>query len=180
MYDYDQVRDCYYTVSANSGVWNSAAYVPNIYDNISALYSGLNTKLSGVWTDSRKIAHDTGAYGEFEGTIVGDGSYDRPLRVGPDIAKAAATVDLATDHFKKGLVNEDMVSAVQRDITTLADNVDYVANEVSGNRALIEWILNHLSGEWHWADLSAGWRKGPVSKEESIANSGVFYYWAEN
>lgn len=179
MYDYDKVRDCYYTVSANSAVWNSAAYVPNIYDNLSALYSGLNTKLSGVWTDSRKIAHDSGAYGEFDGTIVGDGSYDRPLRVGANIAKAAAIVDLATDHFDKGLVNEDDVSAVQRDVETLGDNLNSVANEVSGNRAIIEWILNHLSGEWHWADLSASWRNERVSKETSRANPEVFYYWED-
>ena len=179
MQDYDQIRDCYYTVSANSAVWNSAGYVPNIYDNLSAIYDSLNTKLSGVWTDSRKMAHEAGIYGDYNGTIVGDGSYERPLRVGPEIAKAAATVEIATKGFQTGLVNQEQVSAVQRDINTLADNVDYVAGEASGNRVLIEWILNHLSGEYHWADLSAGWRKGPVSKETSKANPEVFYYWSE-
>jgi hypothetical protein len=49
------------------------------------------------------------------------------------------------------------------------------ANEVSGNRELIEWILNHLHGK----DSSANWIHSAVSIEASRKNPMYFYYWEE-
>ena len=122
MDDYDNLRDGYDTVSAYSGIWSSAAYVPDIYQHLSALASGQTDKLDysaaaafldlyehtggemgdgslKVWTDSLKdyyfgdrVPHDM--------TIVGDGTLDRPLRVGKDIVNAAMLVYEVTNGFQ--------------------------------------------------------------------------------
>ena len=122
MDDYDNLRDGYETVSAYSSIWSSAAYVPDIYEHLSALASGQTDKLDysaasafldlyehtggemgdgslKVWTDSLKdyyfgdrVPHDM--------TIVGDGTLDRPLRVGKDIVNAAMLVYEVTNGFQ--------------------------------------------------------------------------------
>ena len=62
----DTIEDLSGFVSANSGIWLSAGYVPNIYENISALYDALNDKVDysamesamssyHVWTDSEVL-----------------------------------------------------------------------------------------------------------------------------
>jgi hypothetical protein len=129
MDDYSAVRDTYYTVSANSAIWNSAAYVPNIYENLSALYDGINSKADysaisaycddkgelKIWTDSlvdyyngNRVPHDM--------TIVGDGTLDRPLRVGKDIVIGAMAVNEVINSGGK-LITFDDLSAVKQDIT---------------------------------------------------------------
>ena len=122
MDDYDDIREGYYVTSAYSGIWNSAAYIPNIYENLSALYENQTDKLDysaasafldlyehvggemgdgrfRVWTDSirdyyygDRVPHDM--------TIVGDGTLDRPLRVGKDIVNAAILVSAVTNGFQ--------------------------------------------------------------------------------
>lgn len=194
MYDYSAVREGYYTMSANSGIWNSAAYIPNIYENLSALCDYANEKadLSAVsayyddkgklkiWTDSLKAQAEFGYYGPFEGTIDGDGSYDRPLRVSTAVAKGMATVMEATDNFNIGLATEKDIDKIMTnywDLSGIWTKTDHLAHQ---NQDLIEWILNHLSGEWHWEDLSAGWVRRAVTRQESIAEPEKFFYWEEN
>jgi hypothetical protein len=173
---WDDLKYGYDVLSANSGMWNSAGYVPGILSAISALDAKkLDASGVHVWTDSEKLAHDAGAYGNFSGTIVGVGTYERPLRLSPYAIKAISIVDQATDGYKTGLVNTDTASAMIRDIDTLNDNMADLAGSVSGNRKLIEWILNHM-GEM---GMSAMWENKKVTLEESEANPAIFYYWDE-
>lgn len=151
MYDYSALREGYYTMSANSAVWNSAGYVPNIYDNLSALYDYLNDKADysafsafHVWTDSEKMAKEAGAYGDYSGTMVGLGTYERPLRVSQYVIKAVAAVDIATSGYNTKLANVDAYDKLQKDIDVLNRKIDAVSATVDNNRMLIEWILNHM------------------------------------
>ena len=186
----DDLIDGYNTVSAYSGIWNSAEYVPNIYDNISALYDYLNDKadysavsstlvsaLSSfhIWTDSEKAAHEAGAYGDFGGTIVGLGTYERPIRVAPDVAKAMFLVQSATNNFTTPLVNNNVIDAITADIKTLDDDLTNTQAEVSGNRVLIEWIVNHLNA----VSAANMWFHQKVTPEESKQKPNYFYYWEE-
>lgn len=173
---WDDLKYGYDVLSANSGMWNSAGYIPNIYENLSALASGkLDVTASRVWTDSLKLSHEAGIFGDFSGTIVGDGTYERPLRVSKEIAKAIGIIDDATNGFQTGLVNTDTFIKEINNFSALYYQAVKAANEVSGNRELIEWILNHLHGK----DSSANWIHSAVSIEASRKNPMYFYYWEE-
>lgn len=173
---WDDLKYGYDVLSANSGMWNSAGYIPNIYKNLSALASGkLDVTASRVWTDSLKLSHEAGIFGDFSGTIVGDGTYERPLRVSKEIAKAIGIIDDATNGFQTGLVNTDTFIKEINNFSAMYYQAVKAANEVSGNRELIEWILNHLHGK----DSSANWIHSAVSIEASRKNPMYFYYWEE-
>lgn len=173
---WDDLKYGYDILSANSGMWNSAGYIPNIYENLSALASGkLDVTASRVWTDSLKLSHEAGIFGDFSGTIVGDGTYERPLRVSKEIAKAIGIIDDATNGFQTGLVNTDTFIKEINNFSAMYYQAVKAANEVSGNRELIEWILNHLHGK----DSSANWIHSAVSIEASRKNPMYFYYWEE-
>ena len=91
-----------------------------------------------------------------------------------------ATVMEATDNFKIPLATEkdiDKIMANYWDLSGIWTKTDHLAHQ---NQDLIEWILNHLSGEWHWEDLSAGWVNRAVTRQESKADSAKFFYWEEN
>ena len=150
MDDYSAVRDTYYTVSANSAIWNSAAYVPNIYENLSALYDNINAKanfsaiyaycdnISGslkIWSDSTKD-YFLGDRAPHDMTIVGDGSFERPLRVGRDIVMGAMAVNDVI-HSGGRLITEDDLSAVKKDVI---ENDCHIRN----NTAEIARILDTL------------------------------------
>lgn len=173
---WDDLKYGYDILSANSGMWNSAGYIPNIYENLSALASGkLDVTAGRVWTDSLKLSHEAGIFGDFSGTIVGDGTYERPLRVSKEIAKAIGIIDDATNGFQTGLVNTDTFIKEINNFSAMYYQAVKAANEVSGNRELIEWILNHLHGK----DSSANWIHSAVSIEASRKNPMYFYYWEE-
>lgn len=173
---WDDLKYGYDILSANSRMWNSAGYIPNIYENLSALASGkLDVTASRVWTDSLKLSHEAGIFGDFSGTIVGDGTYERPLRVSKEIAKAIGIIDDATNGFQTGLVNTDTFIKEINNFSAMYYQAVKAANEVSGNRELIEWILNHLHGK----DSSANWIHSAVSIEASRKNPMYFYYWEE-
>ena len=132
---WDDLKYGYDVLSANSGMWNSAGYIPNIYENLSALASGkLDVTASRVWTDSLKLSHEAGIFGDFSGTIVGDGTYERPLRVSKEIAKAIGIIDDATNGFQTGLVNTDTFIKEINNFSAMYYQAVKAANEVSGNR----------------------------------------------
>lgn len=154
MGDYDMLRKGYYDVSANSAMWNSAGYVPNIYDNISALYDYLNDKADysafssfHVWTDSEKARVEAGAYGDYSGTMVGMGTYERPLRVSPYVIRAVAEVDLATSGYMTKLANVDAYDKLQKDIDRLNRQITSMSATIGEQNRLIEWILNNMNVE---------------------------------
>lgn len=178
MSDYEEVRDGYDFMSANSAVWQSAGYVPNIYDNLSALYNAVNDKVDysafsafHVWTDSEKIAHQTGAYGNFSGTIVGVGTYDRPLRVSKEISKGIDSVYLATKDLTIPLANQDDLDVFNDDILALDKRTRSISGDVGVLRDEIKALINT------WADGKPTWINKKPSKKESKENPSIFYYW---
>lgn len=146
MSGYEDLEYGYALMSANSGIWNSAGYVPNIYENLSALASGkLDASAVHVWTDSEKIAYDTGAYGNYSGTLVGIGTYERPLRASMYLMSAVASVDIATSGYKVKLANLVHYDEIKKDIDALNKKVTAISGDVSENRRLLEWILDHMN-----------------------------------
>lgn len=132
-------------------MWNSAGYVPNIYDNISALYDYLNDKADysafssfHVWTDSEKARVEAGAYGDYSGTMVGMGTYERPLRVSPYVIRAVAEVDLATSGYITKLANIDAYDKLQKDIDQLNKQIRSMSATIGEQNRLIEWILDNM------------------------------------
>ena len=176
MSGYDDIEYGYAILSANSGIWNSAAYVPNIYENLSALNSGkLDASAMKVWTDSLKATKEFGYYGDFEGTIDGDGSYDRPLRVSKDVATTMAIVMSATNNFNIPLANSDDIDKILKnywDLSGIWVKTDSLAHQ---NQDLIEWIINNMKA-YSAANM---WYHEKVTLEESKQNPDNFYYWEE-
>lgn len=166
MDDYSAIRDCYYTVSANSAIWNSAAYIPNIYDNLSALYDGMNEKADysaisaycdigihddgtvgkgdlKIWSDSLKDYY----YGDrvpHDMTIVGDGTLDRPLRVGKDIVMGAMAANSTIS--AGGLVSQDdldkVKKSVEENMVRIRSNKGAIAQCIED----IKLLANNLAG----------------------------------
>jgi hypothetical protein len=87
---------------------------------------------------------------------------------------------MATNNFEYPLVNGKVIDGVYDDLSAINQGVARNFSNTTENRKLIEWILNHLSGEWHWEDLSAAWQEGPVSLEYSKSYPEKFFYWEEN
>ena len=98
-----------------------------------------------IWTDSEKARVEHGAYGNYSGTMVGVGSFERPLRVSQYVIDAIASVDLATSGYKTKLANVDAYDDLQKDIAALNNKIDAVSAKVDNNTMLIEWILNHMN-----------------------------------
>ena len=74
--NYSALEDAAGCVSANSGLWNSAGYVPGIYSSLSGLQEELDKKMytsswSGIYT--------------YEKEIQGTGSLERPLHLSNEV-----------------------------------------------------------------------------------------------
>jgi hypothetical protein len=212
MDDYSAVRDTYYTVSANSAIWNSAAYVPNIYENLSALYDNINLKADysaisaycdigehndgtmgrndlKIWSDSLKDYY----YGDrapHDMTIVGDGSFERPLRVGRDIVMGAMAVNDVI-HSGGRLITVDDLSAVKKDVI---ENDCHIRNNTAEIARILDILgtfdetINRTVTEVHqqldyvvdYVDNSLDNKFQLASRDEifdkSIADPDNFYY----
>ena len=186
----DTIEDLSGFVSANSGIWLSAGYVPNIYENIYELFSAVNNKVDfsamesamssyHVWTDSEVMAHDAGRYGNFSGTLVGIGTYERPLRISNYIAKAAAAVDIATNGFTTPLASGVSIDGLQEQISKVNSELDNAKTEIKINHDDIQFLAN-LSGafkdEFHPEMVHP---EHPISLEESLGRPSVMFYWSE-
>lgn len=184
----DTIEDLSGFVSANSGIWLSAGYVPNIYENISALYDALNDKVDysamesamssyHVWTDSEVMAYDAGRYGDFSGTLIGIGTYERPLRVSKYIAKAVAAVEEATNNYTIPLASADSVDKLQGQITQLNGKINRAFSGIQVNHDNIEMLANltaKFNDEYHPPMYNY-----KVSLEESRGTPDNIYYWSE-
>lgn len=184
----DTIEDLSGFVSANSGIWLSAGYVPNIYENISALYDALNDKVDysamesamssyHVWTDSEVMAYDAGRYGDFSGTLVGIGTYERPLRVSKYIAKAVAAVEEATNNYTIPLASADSVDKLQGQITQLNGKINRAFSGIQVNHDNIKMLANlsaKFKDEYHPPMYNY-----KVSLEESRSTPDNIYYWSE-
>lgn len=184
----DTIEDLSGFVSANSGIWLSAGYVPNIYENISALYDALNDKVDysamesamssyHVWTDSEVMAYDAGRYGDFSGTLIGIGTYERPLRVSKYIAKAVAAVEEATNNYTIPLASADSVDKLQGQITQLNGKINRAFSGIQVNHDNIEMLAN-LSAKFNDKHHPPMYNY-KVSLEESRSTPNNIYYWSE-
>lgn len=184
----DTIEDLSGFVSANSGIWLSAGYVPNIYENISALYDALNDKVDysamesamlsyHVWTDSEVMAYDAGRYGDFSGTLIGIGTYERPLRVSKYIAKAVAAVEEATNNYTIPLASADSVDKLQGQITQLNGKINRAFSGIQINHDNIEMLAN-LSAKFD-DKYHPPMYNYKVSLEESYSTPDNIYYWSE-
>lgn len=184
----DTIEDLSGFVSANSGIWLSAGYVPNIYENISALYDALNDKVDysamesamlsyHVWTDSEVMAYDAGRYGDFSGTLIGIGTYERPLRVSKYIAKAVAAVEEATNNYTIPLASADSVDKLQGQITQLNGKINRAFSGIQINHDNIEMLAN-LSAKFD-DKYHPPMYNYKVSLAESRSTPDNIYYWSE-
>lgn len=207
MDDYSAVRDTYYTVSANSAIWNSAAYVPNIYENLSALYDNINLKADysaisaycdigkhndgtmgrndlKIWSDSLKDYY----YGDrapHDMTIVGDGSFDRPFRVGRDIVMGAMAVNDVI--HSGGLVSQLELSDVKKSISANDSHIRKNTSEIAEiidilkiYRGFIDDVNQHMDYVVDYVDDSLDKKFQLASRSEifdkSLADLDNFYY----
>lgn len=184
----DTIEDLSGFVSANSGIWLSAGYVPNIYENISALYDALNDKVDysamesamssyHVWTDSEVMAYDAGRYGDFSGTLIGIGTYERPLRVSKYIAKAVAAVEEATNNYTIPLASADSVDKLQGQITQLNGKINRAFSGIQINHDNIEMLAN-LSAKFD-DKYHPPMYNYKVSLAKSRSTPDNIYYWSE-
>lgn len=178
--DMKPIQDMYYDVSANSAVWNSAGYVPNVYENLSILFSAVNEKADAsalssfhVWTDSQKIAWEQGIPGDYSGTIYGDGTFDRPLRIHKNLAMAAMLVADATNNYSETLISRNDYNNITGDINELNRQVNNNQINISENRYLIELLINGMGSGYS----GLKWVRGPVSMDVSRAHPDTMYYW---
>ena len=169
-------------------VYGYPGYVPNIYENISALYDALNDKVDysamesamssyHVWTDSEVMAYDAGRYGDFSGTLIGIGTYERPLRVSKYIAKAVAAVEEATNNYTIPLASADSIDKLQGQITQLNGKINRAFSGIQVNHDNIEMLAN-LSAKFNDKHHPPMYNY-KVSLEESRSTPDNIYYWSE-
>ena len=178
--DLEHYEDLLFDVSANSGIWNSAGYVPNIYENLSAMCNAINEKVDlsavssfHVWTDSQKFAWEQGIPGDYSGTLYGDGTFDRPLRVHKNIAIASMLVAEATDNYQLPLVKTEDVDNIVSSVNVLNTKIETNATNIQRNTELIEMLLNGYTPTG--TDLA--WKHQEVTLEESKRTPRIMYYW---
>ena len=191
MSDYSALRDGYYTLSGFSGIWNSAEYIPDIYERLSTMtetlsdkadYSAISAycapsgfKTSGtlhIWTDYEKLSADPKYHPVPEpeyrlGTIVGIGTYERPLRLAKESIEAIANVEIATSGNKK-LANLDDVEKVSTQLDSVYKDNQSLHHDITSLTQIVEELIN---------GKSAYWTDEHVSLEESKNNPNIFYFW---
>lgn len=90
--NYSALEDAAGCVSANSGIWNSAGYVPDIYETLSAMNDILAQKYdvsawSGIYTN--------------EAEIQGTGTRERPLHLSPAVRTTLSAVNNSIEKGRK-------------------------------------------------------------------------------
>ena len=105
--NYSALEDVAGCVSANSGLWNSAGYVPDIYSALSALDDKINTKISGISTYPEEIQ--------------GIGTLERPLHLSNSVRELLYHVRDSLDGgcASGGLANSQDLAGLIKDIGQL-------------------------------------------------------------
>lgn len=165
MTDYSAVQYAAYTLTANSGIWNSAGYIPNIYENLSAFNSVLNNKMDASALSSWRVYTNSAQ-------IVGLGTQERPLRLAKDLMKTIETVNMATDDLNVGLVNQNTVEQIYKDIHELAKENNEQQAELYEHLELIKILINQRT-----SSHGAIFVNKEVTLKESKKDPETFYYW---
>lgn len=112
--NYSALEDAAGCVSANSGIWNSAGYVPDIYETLSAMNDILAQKYdvsawSGIYTNNAEIQ--------------GTGTVERPLHLSLAVRDILWTVSGSLESgYKAGLVND-------QDYVNLRNQIDNLGSK---------------------------------------------------
>lgn len=150
-------------VDAYSGIWMSAGYVPNIYEDIYELSARVDTKapLSGEYL--QQVYSDPYFFD-------GKGTEKSTLKPSRDLENTMIMVSACTDNFTKALVNTDMCDVVKEDIKALEERT-------AANQWAIQTLSNRIDHMGGGGGKSTDWTNSAVSLEESKKHSDVFYYY---
>lgn len=166
MSDYDKVREGAYTVYDNSAIWNSAGYVPNIYDNLSALYSAVNNKIDvSSWSALQRVYTNSAQ-------IVGIGTEERPLRLSKDIMKTLAAVNLGTNDGTVGLANQNDIAVVNNEISAINLKIHRQGHQISAMDTKVEILWNERQPA-----AKEKWVHEEVTTVKSQKYPDTFFYW---
>ncbi len=158
--NYSALEDAAGCVSANSGIWNSAGYVPDIYETLSAMNDILAQKYdisawSGVYTNPMQIW--------------GYGTPDRPLHFNPAVWDLLGIVSASVE---SGYKSDFLLNA--KDYENLREGINTVnSKNVVQDMALsaIYDMLKLLIGDVH--EATNQW----VLKYNGGTDPEKFYYW---
>jgi hypothetical protein len=161
--NYSALEDAAGCISANSGLWNSAGYVPQIYETLSAIDDILKQKYdisawSGVYTDPTEIQ--------------GTGDPKRPLHLSTQVMELLGAVSASIESgYKSGYLLD--TDDYQRFVTDLnAVNHKNVVQDMA--LSAIYDMLKLLIGDVH--EATNQW----VLKYNGGTDPTKFYYWDSN
>lgn len=165
--NYSALEDAAGCVSANSGLWNSAGYVPDIYDTLNDINEILSGKYdtsawSGVYTNTQEIQ--------------GYGTPERPLHLSPDVRTLLAYVDASVNSGTGPLLNTNDYSALMSGINftnhknviqdmALSAIYDMLKGLIGDIHSLDEWILKYNAPDrtdgkfYYWDSTDPKWTK---------------------
>lgn len=166
--NYSALEDAAGCVSANSGIWNSAGYVPDIYETLSAMNDILAQKYdisawSGIYTNNAEIQ--------------GTGTVERPLHLSPAVRDILYTVSGSLESgYKVGLVNG-------QDYVNLRNQIDNIGSKNTIQDMALSAIYDMLkilakdvsAAEQKVDDYTRLWVCEPVSSRRT--DEKTFYYW---
>lgn len=166
--NYSALEDAAGCVSANSGIWNSAGYVPDIYETLSAIDDVLKQKYdvsawSGIYTNNAEIQ--------------GTGTVERPLHLSPAVRDILYTVSGSLESgYKAGLVND-------QDYVNLRNQIDNLGSKNTVQDMALSAIYDKLkilagdltAAEQKVDDYTRLWVCEPVAGRRT--DPKTFYYW---
>ena len=169
--NYSALEDAAGCVSANSGIWNSAGYVPDIYETLSAMNDILAQKYdvsawSGIYTK--------------ESEIQGTGTVERPLHLSPAVRDILWTVSGSLESgYNAGLLNADDYDRLKTDINAIAGKNTAQDMALSAIYDMLKILAGDLTAaEQKVDDYTRLWVYEPVAGRRT--DPKTFYYWDSN
>ena len=166
--NYSALEDAAGCVSANSGIWNSAGYVPDIYETLSAMNDILAQKYdisawSGIYTNNAEIQ--------------GTGTVERPLHLSPAIRDILYTVSGSLESgYKIGLVNAQDYVNIRNQLDNLGSKNTIQDMALSAIYDMLKILAGDLTAaEQKVDDYTRLWVCEPVESQRTDPKS--FYYW---
>lgn len=169
--NYSALEDAAGCVSANSGIWNSAGYVPDIYETLSAMNDILAQKYdvsawSGIYTNNAEIQ--------------GTGTVERPLHLSPAVRDILWTVSGSLESgYKAGLVNDQDYVNLRNQIDNLGSKNTVQDMALSAIYDMLKILAGDLTAaEQKVDDYTRLWVYEPVAGRRT--DPKTFYYWDSN
>lgn len=166
--NYSALEDAAGCVSANSGIWNSAGYVPDIYETLSAMNDILAQKYdtsswSGIYTNNAEIQ--------------GYGTVERPLHLSPAVRDILYTVSGSLESgYKAGLVNAQDYVNIRNQLDNLGSKNTIQDMALSAIYDMLKILAGDLTAaEQKVDDYTRLWVCEPVESQRT--DPKTFYYW---